>query len=362
MLPENHENAVILGVLERPSWKPTIRDLLAIYPGMKWSPRRHCIIDPEFRPTNRECSMKDFLHEATRFFEAFSSHKIGVQLSGGLDSSLIIGLLRHFKIPHQLVGMTTGRYEFRTETYIQRLLAETAEAAVMIDYEKHLPLSSLALVPAHQYPDLSSINYGADKAMAEACEEFGIEVLLTGFGGDVILGTEVPAEAAACTWKPQVFTDAWLADIAYGRHGVALIPFFGHEPIVDCFFNLRRGHMEDVEKHWARQFFREYLPRNLVEYTYRADFWGLYIDGLRAAIPAIRAIHADAGRLSGHPYFSENALDELLSEDLLDPKKLLYQKIEARTSMAVWVNSLNEAQSLTDRGQAMEQLTEQFGS
>jgi hypothetical protein len=101
-----------------------------------------------------------------------------------LDSSIIIGLLSHLNIPFWLIGMTTKRYEFRTERHIQELLFPLAAEAILLDYDSHLPLSQLLEVPSHQHPELLSINYGSENAMAMACEQLGIEVLLTGDGGD----------------------------------------------------------------------------------------------------------------------------------------------------------------------------------
>ena len=36
VIPENHESNVIYGLLERNSWKPVIKDIMPLFPGMKW--------------------------------------------------------------------------------------------------------------------------------------------------------------------------------------------------------------------------------------------------------------------------------------------------------------------------------------
>lgn len=340
MIPERHEVNVTLGLLKRPEWKPVLPDFIPVPFGIKWNCESRTLSDPEFKPKPWSGGLAGFLNEARTFFETFGGQRIGVQLSGGLDSSLIIGLLEYLGIEYGLVGMTTERFEFRTERHVQSLLAEKAKDAVLIDYDNALPLRDIEQVPRHQSPDLSCINFSADEAMARSCQERGIRVLLTGMGGDVVLGNAVPADPEALGWRPQVFNLEWAADVVYATKGVRLIPFFGQDGILNAIHHFRLGQPEDIPKNWARRFFRKLLPRELVDYNYCADFWGIYVDGLHAAIPDIRQLHAKAAQLSGHPYFSKEALEALLSQDLLECSKSLYQRIEARVSMAVWVHSL----------------------
>ena len=179
--------------------------------------------------------------------------------------------------------------------------------------------------------------------MAKACNRLGIEVLLSGGGGDNLLGEEVPTRPAECTWRPQTFTDQFPVDIVYQPAGIFFTSFYGDREIVDAFFSLRRGMKEDYKKIWARDFFRDFLPKELTQHTYCADFWGRDIDGLIKAIPLIRKIHRFAEDHTQNKYFEETNLEKLLSEDLLRPTKELYQKLEARVSSATWVHSLASA-------------------
>lgn len=289
-------------------------------------------------PERVEAGITEFLWTVERFFGKFTGMRLGVQLSGGLDSSLIIGLLRYFGIPYSLVGMFTNRYEFRTESAIQRKLAADAQRAILLNYEEHLPLTALDEVPAHQHPDLSSCGFAADDAMAAACVEVGIDVLLSGFGGDIVLGNEAPCDSYP--WRPAIFNDTWLQDLVYGRRGVELMPFFGDADVSACIWNMRRGQAADPSKLWARDYFRTFLPTELVNFTYKADFWGIYIDGLLNAIPDLRHLHERAFELTGHPYFAEQSLNDLLSCDLSTCDKHLYQLIEARISSALWYVAL----------------------
>jgi hypothetical protein len=340
IIPYFHEENVIQGLLNRKNWKSAIPDFSPVYLGMVFDVETNTYFDPCFSPTLMNIDKEGFLTMTEKYFRQFKDKHIAVQLSGGLDSSIIIGLLRHFNIPFSMVGMTSKRFEFRTEHYIQKLLAEGSEKAILIDYEKHLPFFNLYDVPAHQYPDLSSSNYGSDLAMAKKCKELGVEILFSGFGGDVLFATGIPQNANECNWKPQVFVDTWVAGIAYKPYNVDLVPFYAAPEIMNAIYNLRRGMPEDIQKRWARTFFKDVLPNELVNYTYCADFWGLYIDGLLKALPEIEKMHKLAHEITGLDYFSDEKFKEIMKLDLLNCKKELYQPIEARISLVTWINSL----------------------
>jgi asparagine synthetase B (glutamine-hydrolysing) len=342
---ENHEKNTLAGARDRSMWLPVVSDWLTLHPGQIWSAEAQRALDPVHVPVSiAEGSLDDFLECSLRFFQSFEGRRIGVQLSGGVDSSLVIGLLRHFGISHGLLGLCSDRYEFRTERHVQEKLASDCEAVVLIDGEQCLPCSGLEDVPPHQVPDLLCLNHSQDVAMAQACEKLGIEVLLSGGGGDNLLGEAVPESPEQCEWRPQTFTDPFPADVVYLSRGIEFLSFFGDPGVVDSLYRLRRGQSADYSKRWARRFFRNFLPEELVSHTYCSDFWGRDIDGLLSTLSTIRRIHKQARELTGSNYFMEDHLEDLLARDLLRPTKTLYQQIEARISVAVWVCSLAGAQ------------------
>jgi hypothetical protein len=234
--------------------------------------------------------------------------------------------------------MTTDRYEFRTEHFIQKKLMEEADETILINHEDYLPMSRIDRVPPHQLPNLSSCTCSSNMAMAHACVELGVDILLTGAGGDVLLGTEAPERTF--NWRTGIFYDEWLQDMVYAPHGVKLVPFFADWGIVECIWNMRRGQSEDISKIWARKKFKDFLPRELVDYTFKGDFWGLYIDGLNNSLPHLRKLHDEAFELTNNCYFKRHNLEALLSQDLFNCDQSLYQRIEARASSAIWYVSI----------------------
>jgi hypothetical protein len=337
---ERHEANTLAGAGDRTGWSAVVSDWLALHSGQSWCEKMQAALDSVHIPTEGPGGMDDFLEAALRFFSRYEGQKIGVQLSGGLDSSLVIGLLRHFGIKHGLVGLRSARYEFRTERHVQEVLAKECGDVELIDEAGCLPCAGLNHVPPHQVPDLLCLNYAQDADMAEACLKLGVEVLLSGGGGDNLLGQAVPSDSRLCPWRPQTFTDQFPVDVAYRPRGVEFLSFFGDHGVVDSLYRLRRGQGEDYRKLWARAFFQDFLPRELVNFHYCADFWGRDIDGLVKALPAVWNLHRAAREYTGDSYFDDKRLKELIAEDILRPRKELYQRIEARLSSATWVCSL----------------------
>lgn len=333
-----HEENILKGVLNRSHTVPVLADLLPIEIGQVWNHNEMRVEEYGFSPRALACELNEFLLKSQKFFEKFKGKHIGVQLSGGVDSSLIIGLLNHFGIIHSLIGFCNERYEFRTESFIQDLLAKRSNQTKLMSNEEYLPYSGLFSVTPHQHPNLSSCGFSANAAMALGCNELGIDILLTGCGGDVAFCNNVSSDK--CSWIPAIFDDSWLQDMVFSPKGVQVVSFFGDHEILECLWNLRRGQKADPRKLWARNFFRNFLPKELVEFTYKADFWGLYIDGMVNSLPEIRSIHKRAHELSGNPYFAEENLNAILKNDLFHCDQKLYQKMEARISAAVWIKSL----------------------
>lgn len=330
-----HEQNTNLGLPARSDWKSVFPGYKALSPSQTWDAKSGRVAEATFPEI---ASPPSLLDAASSFFGSLSGERIGVQLSGGLDSSLIIGLLRHLSVPHTLIGLTTTRYEFRTETFVQTVLSRETRDSILIDYETCLPLAQLEQVPPHQQPDISACNFASNHALARACASAGITVLLTGAGGDVLLGSD--AAASICPWLPGIFHDEWLDDLVYRPLGVRLLPFFAQPEVGVALWSLRRQKGEDIQKLWARQFFASLLPRELSEFAYRADFWGLYIDGLRQALPTLKHLHERAYELTKLDYFHPRHLALIDGAATLDCDQRQAQTIEARASSAAWAVSL----------------------
>lgn len=281
-----------------------------------------------------------FLEAVEKFFSAYENEVIGIHVSGGVDSSLIIGCLRKLGIPYKLVGVTTERYEFRTERLVQKRLLEEAEQGILLDHESCLPFSDLRSVPPHQIPELGCTGYGIGKMLTEKAAELGVTLLLSGSGGDLVLGGSTLLGSSA--WKVGMFNDWWSQDIISSPLGIKALSFYSDPDIAFSIRMLRDGQGEDLRKCWARRYFKDFLPRELVEYTYKADFWGIYMDGLRENKHQLLTLEEEAFDLTGMKYFRDHSIRPLLEAANTECEMEINQRIEARVAAAAWVVSLKK--------------------
>lgn len=325
-----------LGETKQCSWKPVLPNVFPIYPGFVWNKEKKCLEEKLYKPRLIDTCWNEFLDASAEFFDRYKGKRIGVHLSGGLDSSIIICLLRHFNIPFTPIGLVCNRFEFRTERAIQSILAEYGDNAQLIDIEEYPFYSNLANIPKHQIPDSFIKMNDADGALAQAFADKDVDVVFTGQGGDTLLATEINSNFAGYNIQNE-FTFPWEQDFLYGPKGIQLVSFFSDSNIIDHIYSLRLNQKEDPLKLWARQFFKPILPKKLSEYTYCADFFGLSMSGLKDAVPSIKELFAEAYELTHHHVFLEKELDDC---DVFSLQYKTYTNLCTKISIAVWLHSL----------------------
>jgi hypothetical protein len=337
--PENLYTNHIENLVNSVQEKPLLFDFIPLRRNMYFDSVEQKITYKLPKPKIRKTSKEDFLFAAEIFFKRYKDKHIGVQLSGGLDSSLIICLLSYFEIPFSLVGMISNRFEFRTERFIQNKLKDLSINTRLINYDEYLPFNKLKEIPKFQYPDLSCINFSCDLAMANATKELGIDVLFSGEGGDFLFCQKISSQDTEYPWNSASFYDQWLNENAYLPSGCELVPFYADEGIMNCIYNLRCNQPNDWSKLWARMFFKDFLPNELSEYTYYADFWGLYLRGLLTNKSVIKELLDEAFIISKKSFFNPKDTDDILSQNYLSLNRNHFSKLEAVVSAAVWLNS-----------------------
>lgn len=321
-------------------WKPIFSHIYPIYPGVKWDMISKTYKEERYFPQyDTNPSIQKFFSAAEAFFDKYRGKKIGVHLSGGLDSSLIICLLHHFHIPCILIGFSTERFEFRTERAIQNKLMEYGELSELIDLELYPFYSNLSNTPKHQVPDSYIKQNEASKVLAAAFARQGVEVVFTGQGGDSLLVDAVKPETTSFNIKNE-FTFPWEQDLMYLPLGIELVSFFSDTSIIDAICSLRLGQKDDPLKWWARKTFKEILPIELSDYAYCADFFGVSMSGLEAAKPEIRILCEEAYDLMRHPIFNPKGIKEILSTDIFSLEHKTYCALCTKISIAAWLHSL----------------------
>lgn len=332
-----------LGEMRITEWRPLFPDITPVMPGFHYNSETGAMEEERFVPRQREMTMSLFLDIVERYFARFEGRKIGVHLSGGLDSSLIIGLLYHFGIPFNLYGMVTDRYEFRTERHIQDLLAPLGERTCYVHADEHPFYNLLDRYPFHQIPDSYIKSYDSATTIAEEARCDGVEVIFGGQGADTLFVDAIPTETGAMSFNiGNEFAVPWEDDLVYRPRGVELVSFYADPEIIEAIYNLRLGKPSDAWKLWARDFFREFLPRELAEYHYVADFNGLSMSGLEAAKPMVTRLFEEAYDLLRHPIFSPESTQVMRETNVFKFDYKLYSAYCARISIAVWLHALFE--------------------
>lgn len=322
-------------------WRPIFPDIYPVYPGFHWDEESQALKDTLYRPNIREADYDTFMSAAETFFHKFEGKRLGVHLSGGLDSSLIICLLKHFDIPFDLVGLQSNRFEFRTERVVQEKLAPLGRSCQLIDMDIYPFYSNIDKTPKHQIPDSYIKMNDADCAVATAFSEKNVEVVLTGQGGDSLLAEDFRNISQFKGFNIQnEFTFPWEEDFLYIPRGIQLVSFFSDKNIIDQISSLRAGQGSDALKWWARGFFKKLLPKELSEFAYYGDFFGHSMSGLELAKPTIKTLFEETYDLMGHPLFSPEQTKDFLNEDVFSFDYKKYSLYCTKISIAVWLHGL----------------------
>lgn len=332
-----------LGEMRITEWKELFPSITPVMPGFRYDPEAGEMKEERYVPHREEMTLSRFMERVEAYFARYEGKKIGVHLSGGLDSSLIIGFLHSLGIPFNLYGMVNDRWEFRTERRIQEILAPLGEKCTYVNVEEHPFFGLLDRYPFHQIPDsyIKSIDTAA--TIAEAAAADGVEVVFGGQGADTLFVDALPKDLDGVSFNiGNEFAVPWEQDIIYRPCGVELVSFYGDPGIIDGIVNLRKGEKEDAWKLWARRFFKDYLPRELSEYHYVADFNGLSLSGLELAKPTVERLFEEAYELIHHPIFSPEATKRMRETNVFEFDYKLYTDYCTRISIAVWLHALFE--------------------
>ena len=330
-----------LSNVEMSSSRPIFPNLLAIPSGFRWDAKTSRIVETLYMPHYVNADYDSFLKVAEAFFRRYEGKKIGVHLSGGLDSSLIICLLHHFHIPFVPIGLYAHRFEFRTERHIQEILLDYGSDSKLISMDDYPFYSHLSEAPKSQIPNGNIKMCDAQKALADEFKALGVEVVFSGQGGDTILTESVPEPNR---WHGfnlgYEFSVSEESEQIYSPRGIELVPFFADKNVIDQLQSLRVGQKEDALKLWARAFFKKLIPYELSEFSYTADFFGYSVSGLEEAKNEIKSLLAEAYETIRHPVFSPDGINKLLNADFSSMNYTQYCFTCSRLSIAVWLHSL----------------------
>ena len=341
-LVENRLQNDAIGEVKQMEWRPEFPGFYTINEGFRWNFSKNALEEELYVPSVVEdADIHTFLDAVAGFFSQFEHNRIGVHLSGGFDSGLIICLLRHFGIPFVPIGLGSTRFEFRTERRIQEILATYGNDARLLDFDDYPFYANLDKKPKHQVPDSNIKMIDGSTALAEEFARSGCDVVFTGQGGDTLFVDAIRSSSDFRGYNiGNEFTFPWEQDFIYGPRGIKLVSMFSDKGIIDQITNLRVGQREDPLKLWARHFFKEFLPAELSDFSYCADFFGLSADGLQLAKPKIKELFDEAYEYMPIPLFSPKGTKKMMKADVLSFEYETYCDFCTKVSIAAWLHSL----------------------
>ena len=332
----SHINNLIRGV-ERPDiYEEVIKGIYPIPPFSKWkySEQKFSLLDKPFQSLNsRPNTVNSFIDFIKSKSEHLKRKKLAVELSGGLDSSIIIELLSLCGLEITLIGLISKNYEFRTERIIQNHYAQKHKS-ILIDSKDALPFTNLLDCPPHPLPTKKSLFFYQKGVIAKKCAEEKIDYLFNGIIGDTVFCDKIESRR----WNKWDFDNNWFNDFVFHPQKVSYITT-NFDFVLNYFFNQRKHEQSDPFKIWARNHFKDILPKTLSKYYYKTDHFEEIIEGIYSAENDISETYKLTNRITkNHLFTFEN-----LGKDLNNFKIMNDQETNtffAKVSYAVWIYSI----------------------
>jgi len=273
--------------------------------------------------------------------------ELAVELSGGLDTAIVIGLLRSIGFDPTLIGSISDRYEFRTERFIQEKIASLAKCVHFINEADSLPFTNLRSSPLHPIPNKASLFYYLNEVTAKWAVANSHRYVLNGIGFDAVLIDQISEPTNAYFFDPINLDDGWANDYVFASYGVQYVNVASIHSVLKTLITMRSGQSEDVKKLWAREVFKHLIPPELSNYQYKASFGAVYDQGLDEARQDIIEMSTLAYVLTGlndlHPSEMTVLFNGVRSYD---------QKAEfaflARLSYVNWIYQLHRANLISE--------------
>lgn len=344
-----HERNMLLYVFRPDQYREVLPGLVPIPPRSRWvfDGRTFVLNDMRTARGGSPASVHRLVLSAARLWNAIRSGGVAVELSGGLDTSIVIGILARLGARPLLIGMCTDRFEFRTERTVQDTIVRRYGNAHLVPYEAYLPFKDILLTPAHQLPSPSSVFHAQGAPIAALCQEHGVSLALSGMGLDALFCDDMRqwgADPVSRPCYPWMLDDEWFNEYVYKPHGIRCVSAGASSALIRGICALRNGLASDPHKLWARSSFAEFLPCELTRFAYKADHNGLYVEGLQKAYHDICELFRVAYDVTLLNEFSPRECAILMRDcHAVDDKR--DKTLLGRISFAAWIYAI-----MRDRG------------
>ncbi len=332
----SHIYNLSLGVERPDTYHEVIKNIHPIPPYSKWeyNGKRFNLLDiPNLPLRSNSINIDNFINTVKSKTKYLKGKKVAIELSGGLDSSIIIELLNLCELDLTLIGLISNNYEFRTEKFIQDHYASKYKSC-LIDSKDALPFSRLLECPPHPLPTKKSLFFNQKQVIAKKCAEEKVNYLFNGIVGDTVFCDKIELTR----WNNWEFDNNWFNDYVFKPKKVSYITT-NFDFVLNYFFNQRKHEQSDPYKIWARNHFNNIIPKTLSNYYYKTDHFEEIIEGLYSAEKEIIETYKLTNKITKNNQFSL----EKMGYDLNHFKLMNDIEINtffAKVSFAVWIYSL----------------------
>lgn len=323
------------------NYKPVLSGIIPLPPRTVWM-EDNGIYDLLFNPSaNRFTGGHDlsFNRVCKKLFSVLNTSNLAVEVSGGLDTSIIISLLREAGLNPPLIGFSYPHYEFRTEMYLQNNYCSSASKYRLIKSNEGLPYKDILNAPSHPIPNKASLFFSRHKVTAEAALEIGASLILNGIGADALLCDSAPSYEMPYSFHRSNLNDEWPNEFIFQPLGCEYISAVTLSPISKLIYRLRRGSSEDSRKLWARHYFSKIIPSELSRFAYKGAHDAVYQEGIEEMTALLDELGDAAYSVTKNELLRPDKLKALAS----DPANASHEEtvlLMARISYCVWIYGL----------------------
>jgi len=267
--------------------------------------------------------------------------KVAIEISGGLDSSIMIGIFQKLGYEPLLIGTVSQLYKFRTERHIQHTIAKNFKNVILYESTSR-QFTNLLDTPDHFLPNYASLHHSVCAETVRILEEEGVKYVLQGTAFDCMLVEGVDGNPNEMPWP--VLEGDWLHDYVFAPKGLAYIDVAALNPVRQTLLSLRNGQKQDIQKWWARKFFADLIPSELSQYAFKANFGPLWWDGLLSSADQITRIMELAWQVTSLPVFKRFQMKSLFDNMNHGTGRQGF----APLAYANWIHALHKSSRLID--------------
>jgi asparagine synthetase B (glutamine-hydrolysing) len=344
---ENHQQNS-LQYVDRPDlYMSVIRNIVPIPKNSNWSYHNGQFIQKSHKASvdfkqYQNLTAESFKEKLFDNLEVYKGETIGIELSGGLDSSITLSLLENSNIDLFLIGIQHHKYEYRSEIKIQNIYAQKYPNHLFLTGTSCLPYQNLLNAPIHPLPSTISLFHDSHQALINEFKKRNCKRVFSGHGGDAIFILEIgsdPEKTYNQHFQPWMLDDGWIDEFIYQPNSISYQSVYNLPGLSEMISFCRKNERDDVRKEWARKFFSQYLPNELVNYQYKTANDGIYYDGLELAIPELLEVFKCAYEVTKNEKLKPSIMEEVILKHL-SHKARNFSLILSYASYAVWIHSL----------------------